>query len=111
MNRRFILELTVGIILLVAVFLFGQRGMAVLALLAIHPFIEKKKKLDERELQLFYKVGNFTAGATLLVCVAVYYFPDFAVNGQTLGENWLSHVYSAFVIFHGGSGLFLFNKK
>ena len=53
MNKRFILELTVGIILLVAILIIGQKGMAVIALLAIHPFIAKKKKLDERESQLF----------------------------------------------------------
>lgn len=111
MNKRFTLELTVGIILLTAVLVFGEKGMAAIALLAIHPFIAKKKKLDERESQLFNKVGNFTAGATLLVSVAVYYFSDFVINGWTIGENWLFYVLSAFLISHGMSGLIVFNKK
>ena len=111
MNKKFILEFIVGIILLVSVLIFGQKGMAAFALLAIHPFIKKKKKLDEREIQLFNRIGNFTAGATLLVSIAVYYFSDFVINGWTIGENWLFYVLSAFLISHGISGLIVFNKK
>ncbi len=111
MNKRFVLELIVGIILLISVLTFGQKGMAAIALLAIHPFIAKRKKLDEREIQLFNKIGNLTAGATLLVSIVIFYFSDFIVKGQTLGENWLFYVVSAFLISHGISGLFVFNKK
>jgi len=111
MSKRFILEFIVGIILLVSVLLFGQKGMAAFALLAIHPFIKKKKKLDEREIQLFNKIGNFTAGATLFMSVAIYYFSDFVINGLTIGANWLFYVLSAFLISHGMSGLIVFNKK
>jgi hypothetical protein len=111
MNRRFILEFIVGVTLLVSVLIFGQKGMVALVLLAIHPFIQKKKKPDEREIQLFNKIGNFTAGATLLASVAVFYFSDFIVNGQTLGENWLFYVCSSFLISHGTSGFLVFNKK
>ena len=111
MNKKFILEFIVGIILLVSVLLFGQKGMAAFALLAIHPLIKKKKKLDEREIQLFNTIGNFTAGATLLVSVLVYYFSDFVINGWTIGDNWLFYVLSGFLISHGMSGLIIFNKK
>jgi len=111
MNKRFILELTVGIILLISVIIFGQKGFAVFALLAIHPFVSKKKKLDERESQLFNKIGNSTAGATLLASVVIYYFSDFVVNGQAIGGNWLFYVCSAFLIAHGLSGLIILKNK
>lgn len=112
MNKRFILELLVGIILLVSVLMFGPKGMAALALLAIYTFLKKKKKKpDEREIQLFYKIGNFTAGATLLLSVVIYYFSDFVINGWTIGENWLFYVLSAFLMSHGISGLIVFNKE
>ena len=107
MNKRFILELTVGIILMVAILIIGQKGMAVIALLAIHPFIAKKKKLDERESQLFNKIGNYTAAITLLASVAIFYFSDLIINGQAIGENWLFFVCSAFLISHGVSGLLI----
>jgi len=49
----------------------------------------KKRKPDEREIQLFNKTGNLTAAATLLASVAVYYFSGLIMNGLTLGKNWL----------------------
>lgn len=107
MNKRFILELTVGIILLVAVLIFGQKGFAAFALLAIHPFIAKKKKLDERESQLFNKIGNYTAAITFLACVIIFYFSDLLINGHAIGENWLYYVCSAFLVSHGISGLLI----
>lgn len=107
MYRRFILELAVGVLLLLAVLIFKQKGMAVFSLLAIHPFIARKKKLDERESQLLNKIGNYTAAITLLASVATFYFSDLIINGQTIGENWLFYVVSAFLISHGASGLII----
>ena len=95
---------------MIAVFIFGAKGMAAMALLAAQPFIGKKKA-DERESQLFNIVGNYTAGATLLACVIIYYFSDLVVNGQLIGKNWLGLVVSAFLIAHGASGLIDFQKK
>ncbi len=108
MNKRFALELIVGIVLLVSVLLFGPKGMAAFALLAIHPFIKEKEKLNA---QLFNKVGNITAGATLLLSLVVYLMSDVVINGWTTGEYWLFYVLAAFLVSHGVSGLIIFNKK
>lgn len=107
MIKRFTYELAVGIIMLIAVFLFGTKGLAALALLAAHPFIGRKKA-DERESQLFNKVGNYTAAATLLACVIIYYFSDAVVNGQSLEKLWFCVAVSAFIIAHGAAGLIVF---
>lgn len=107
MNGRFILEIAVGVLLLLAILIFGQIGMAVFALLAIHPFIAKKKKLDERESQLFNKIGNYTAALTLLASVATFYFSDSTIMGHTIEENWLFYVCSAFLISHGTTGIWI----
>ena len=109
MGKRFAYELMVGIVLLVAILLFGEKGMVVLVLLAVQPFIGKKKA-DERESQLFNKVGNYTAGITLLACVMINYFSDLTVNGQLIGKNWLMLVVAAFLIAHGASGIIVFKK-
>lgn len=110
MKKRFAYELIVGVILLIAVFLFGTKGLAALSLLAFHPFIGEKKA-DERESQLFNQVGNYTAGATLLACIVIYYFSDVVVFGQLLGKNWLFFTISSFLIAHGASGLIVFKKN
>ncbi|NPA36239.1 MAG: hypothetical protein GXO47_05265 [Chlorobi bacterium] len=111
MNKRFILELITGIILLVAIIIFGQKGVIALILMALIPFFHRKKNIDERETQLFYKIGTITAVATLTVSVAVYQFSQIVINGQTLGDNWLFYVLSAFLISHGISGLIVFSKS
>lgn len=110
MKKRFIYELIVGIIILIAIFLFGVKGLAAMALLAAHPFIGEKKA-DERESQLFTKAGSYTAGATLLASVIIYYFSDLEVNGQLIGKNWFGLVFSAFIIAHGAAGLIVFKKN
>lgn len=110
MKKRFAYELIVGIILLVSVFKYGQSGMVVMVLIAAQPFIGKKKA-DERESQLFYKVGNYTAGLTLLACLILFYASDFIWYGQLIEKNWLSFVLSAFIIAHGASGLVIFKRN
>jgi hypothetical protein len=110
MQKRFAYEGLVGIILLIAVILFGTMGFTALVLLAAQPFIGKKKA-DERESQLFNKVGNYTAGITLLACILIYYFSDVAVHGQVIGKNWLGLVVAVFLIAHGASGLLILKKS
>jgi hypothetical protein len=110
MKTRFAYELFVGIILVIAIIFFGGKGFAVFALLALQPFIGKKKT-DERERQLFYRVGNYTAGATLLAATAIYYFSDVLVNGIPFGKYWLGLVVAAFLVSHGVSGLIIFKRN
>ncbi len=110
MKKRFVYELLVGTILLLAILLFGEKGFAAIALLAGYSFVRKKKN-DERELQLFYKVGNYTAAFSLLGAVAVYYFSNETVNGHLINDNWLGLVVSIFLLSHSISGLLIFRIK
>ena len=104
MKTRFAYELIVGLVLLAAIFLFGPAGMVALVLLAAQPFIGKKKA-DERESQLFNKVGNYTAGATLLAAVIIFECSALVVNGILIDKVWLGLLVSAFNISHGAFGL------
>jgi hypothetical protein len=110
MKKRFAYELLVGIVWMVAVLLLGEKGMVFMALLAAQPFIGKRKA-DEREYQLFYKVGNFTAGVTIVICVIINECSDLIINGHQIGKNWLLLVGAAFIIAHGAAGLYIFNKE
>jgi len=110
MTKRFTYELIVGILLLIAILLFGNKGMAVVALYAGSVFL-RKEKWDEREFQLFYKIGNITAGATLVACVIIFNLSDVIINGFQIGNNWLGLVISCFFIAHGATGLIVFTKN
>ncbi|MCF8337648.1 MAG: hypothetical protein K9I74_06650 [Bacteroidales bacterium] len=111
MKTRFSYELIVGVVLLVAILLFGVKGIAAIALLAVHPFLRKKKlEKTERITLLFNKTGNYTAGLTLLASIIIYYFSDAAINDINIGDNWLGLVVSAFLISHGLAGLIIFRN-
>jgi len=110
MNKRFAYELVVGIIGLIAVLLFGEKGLVAFALLIAHPFIGKKKA-DEREWQLFYKIGNYTAGASVVAAVIIYELSDVIVNGILIGKNWLGLLVAAVLIAHGISGLLILKYR
>ncbi len=109
MEKRFIYELTVGILMLIAILIFGTAGMAVAALYAGSIFL-RRKKWDEREFQLFYKIGNITAGATLVACIIIFQSSDVILNGFQIGKNWLGLVVSCFFIAHGATGLIVFSR-
>lgn len=109
MKTRFIYELIVGVLGLMALFIFGESGLAVFALLAAHPFIGKKKA-DEREFQLFYKTGNLTGALLFLACVAIYLASDYTVVNLNVGKNWLQLEAFSFLAIHGVSGLVVFKR-
>ena len=110
MKKLFVFELIVGIIMLVAVSMFGTKGIAALALLSLVVFV-RPKKMDEREWLLFYRVGNFTAGASLLVAFIISSFSDVAINGIPIGQNWFGLLLAAFIGVHGAIGLILFREE
>lgn len=108
MNNRFALELIIGITMLIAVLLFGTPGLVVLVLLSAHPFMHKK--MDETEKLLFYRVGNYTAGAVLVAAVIIFAFSEIAINGILLGQKWFGLLLAVFIGAHGAAGLFLSRK-
>lgn len=118
MKTRFAYELIIGIIGFVATLWFGSVGMVALALLAIHPFIGRrnpfmrgdKEKWDEREYQLFYKAGNFTAGFTIVALVIIFEIKDISINNHLINDNWLVLSASSFIAAHGLSCLIIFKK-
>ena len=110
MKTRFAYELIVGILALIAIIFFGEKGMAVMALVAAQPLISGRK-FDERESQILNKAGNYTAGATLLSCIFIYESPNLSVNGLLVGKVWLMWVVTLYIIAHGNSGLIILRRS
>jgi len=110
MIKRFSFELITGIIGIISILIFGKLGMIALILLSVLPFFSKKKN-DERENQLFNKVGNYTAALTLVACVGLFMTTDFIINGYKIGDLWLFFVIFSFLVAHGITGLIVFKKN
>lgn len=110
MNFRFAFEATIGAICFTAILIFGSQGNAALALFALLPVIMRLKKVspDEREKQLFYKIGNLTFGLSIIALLIVYYLSDTMINGHSPGNNWLTLSVAGIILMHGISGLIIF---
>jgi hypothetical protein len=103
---RFAYELAVGVITIGAIILFGSKGQAAFALLALLPLILRilKVKPDERELALFYKSGNLT----LALLVSSLFFFGLTGLEDFFIKNWMFITASALLIAHGLAGLIIF---
>lgn len=108
---RLFFEGAVGAVTLIAIVLFGERGFAAIALLALLPVIWRirKTKPDERELQLFYQTNNWALGFTILAMLAIYELSHTAIGGNTtIGELWFPLSVSAILLGKGIAALFIF---
>lgn len=107
MTARYLIETIVGGISLLGILLLGDAGTAFLALLAITPFYMRWRKVkpDERELQLFYKTGNWTMAAMILAIILIDRFFNLSVNGHLIGDNWTLLAISSIIFLHGSLGL------
>lgn len=102
LKARFIAELIIGIVTFTVLLLLGDKGFAMFALIALL-VIFRKKKMDEREYQLFYKTGHFTAFGVFLAMIFIYYFLP--------SIDWLLALVSIFLFFHGLSGAIIFTLE
>ncbi len=99
---RFVTELIIGIITFIGILLMGDKGTVLFSLIALL-VIFRKNKMDEREYQLFYKAGHFTAFGVYLAMFFIYYFlPNI---------NWFFALASVFLFFHGLSGSIIFARE
>ncbi len=91
-NQYSAIEMIVGLITLMAVIIIGEVGWAFLSLFSILVFF-KRKKADEREIQLILKANTGTLMSVYLSMFPVYFlFPSI---------NWLMAMACSFIFFHG----------
>jgi hypothetical protein len=95
----FTIEMIVGLITIMAAIVLGEVGWAFFSLLATLAFF-KRKKADEREIQLFHKANTGTLMTVYLSMFPVYFFMP--------SLNWLMALACSFIFFHGLWGFLMF---
>jgi hypothetical protein len=106
-------QFAIGLICLVAVLLLGEVGMVAFVPFALYPVFVRKympQGPDERELQFFYRAGNFTMIFMVLAILGIYFASGIAINGNLIGDNWHLLSIASILFFHGFSGLLVFRK-
>ncbi|MCP5064489.1 MAG: hypothetical protein GY936_18785 [Ignavibacteriae bacterium] len=74
---RFYFQFIVELVSIVSIIYFGELGVKTLALFALLPIVLKIKgyqKPDERELHIFYKIGNYTMVGTIVALLQIQQF-------------------------------------
>lgn len=106
MTKTFSYEIIIGAIVIACVSLFGVVGFASISLFAFS-FLWSKRNLDEREYQLFYRVGNLTAGLTVVYMTSIYIL---RTTWPSIDQTWLGLCIGGTYLAHGCSGLFVFSR-
>ena len=110
---RFWYEFIFGIITLISVLIFGEKGIVAIVPMAFIPLIMRIKKIkpDEREKQLYYKSTEFLINAfvfLIIIGTVVFGFKIFdlsQINGKLLGI-----IGGIFIIVVSSVRLFFFYK-
>jgi hypothetical protein len=113
MTIRFIYEGAVGCITILFVLLFGEKGGSAFVLYAFLPVLMrflKRRKPDERELQLFYQAGNLSMGLTFIILVIIYFLGRLQSLTAMISTNWLFLSVAAILLVHSIVGLVILNK-
>lgn len=108
---RFYFQFIVGLVSIVSILYFGELGVKTLAIFALLPIVLRIKgyqKPDERELLIFYKIGNFTMIGTIVVLLLIHHFFDTTVNQNIIGDNWLWLSTASIIFIQGVVGLVIF---
>jgi hypothetical protein len=109
MKTRFILETVIGLIIIIAVLLFGMKGISAIALIAFFPFITRIAKIkgDEREMLIHYKTGNITFALAILFVVIIYYLQNINLGSFTVETVWMPLTIGSIIFAHGAAGMFV----
>ena len=113
----FIIEIIFGIVFLILIIIYGK-PVGLLESLPIGMwcgmifyYFFKKRKLDERDYYLYYKVNHFTLATVMGVVVISRLMIDLPEFTEFINASWAQVIILSFFFFHGLFGLLLFLRK
>lgn len=114
MLYRFYYQFFVGLIVILAILLFGNDGVISIILFALLPFLRRlfgNKKPDERELQMFYKIGNYTLIIIIAAVVLINKFSSTEINSHLIGTFWAPLTIASIFFGQGIIGIALYYRE
>lgn len=111
MKKVFLVEISVGIILLIATYLIGEKALGFVALLAVKAFLYPKHKFKDEKFKIILRKCNhltlqFLLGSVIIIFILSRYsiFPEF------ISKYWFHLALSFYLIIHGVVGYILFRS-
>jgi uncharacterized membrane protein len=115
MNKKnFLIEIITGILGVVFVLFFGAKGIAVLALYAISPFLREKKEKSHIEKLSFHKTNSITFAVVSVFLFFLFFTQDLSLftNNSILVKDVWFYLFVAFTLFaHGIIGFIIFKTQ
>lgn len=113
MRFRFTFETVVGAICMALTFFLGQ--MAGWTFILFVPFFYlprlRRQNMDEREIQLFYKIGNISTIYMFLSYLLIEFLSSALINGYKLGDFRIQLCASLFLLSRGLTGLIILARN
>ena len=113
----FITEFIFGIVFMILIIIYG-RPIGLLESLPIGMgggmiiyYFFRKRKLDERDYYLYYKVNHFTLATVMGAVVILRLVVDLPKFSDFINASWAQLIILSFFFFHGLYGLILFVRK
>jgi len=112
MKFRYFIEFFIGFLTILAILIWGSKGMVVFALIALIPIIMwiKGIKPDERELALLHNTNSASIVLSVIIFFLLYFYSGNTSNTFVI-SNWWKLAICSFVTLHGGIGLFHLKYK
>ncbi len=113
MKTKFVFEIVIGLIIIIAVLLFGMKGISAIALIVFFPFITRAAKIkgDEREMLIHYKTGNAAFALAILFVVIIYYLQDVSLGSFTVETIWMPLTIGSIILAHGAAGMYVLLRE
>lgn len=115
MNKTFIFEMFIGILIIAITVSFGVfnamiTGLVLYLMLFLPPFSYHSKSLDERELILENKSERINGYILLIILAIMFRFPSYEIGTYSLSTIWFPIAFGIKVFMDGALSLYLFNS-
>ena len=111
---RFWYEFAFGVITLISVLIFGQKGIVAIVPLALLPIIMRMKKIkpDERENYLFFKSTQYILNAIIILILAGVFVFNIKLNDlSNINGKPLGIIVALFLMAVSGFRLYFYYKR
>jgi hypothetical protein len=104
-GSAYLLEAVVGLLTLAAIGAFGEPGLAVIAFIAVRPFVLEKTSMTPEAVREFYLIGRAGIIITFLTILAYYFSAEYIFNIYTDWKIIVIIIFPYFLLSHGIAGM------
>ena len=113
LTQAFLYQTIVGFLSVIAISAIGGKGIFILALIGLRPFIlQREKSSPQKKLwEMYYKIGKLSVVLTSLMIIATYLLAGIIFDVIIINNDWFIVIIPFWVMTHGVIGIVHAGKK